>query len=275
MGMYKARNGKSLYRSQGSAPTVVHFFCSKRGHSGGFSLNEQLRLLRELQDVDLELKAIEADKERYPIEIRNLDEKLASEKEMLKERREKNELLEKERRQKEGDLELEQERMKRAQSKLYEVKTNKEYQALLTEIETLKEISSQREIEILEIMDEIDDVKKEYAKMEKELLEMEKKIGAEKKNLEENLGKVDGLLASKKRKRTMVAKKLRPELMTFYQTLREKRRTAVVPARFGACQGCNMKIPPQMFNEVQKNEAIIVCPSCNRILYWEDKTDYR
>ena len=238
-------------------------------------MNEQLRLLRELQDVDIELKAIEGDKERYPIEIRNLDEKLASEKEMLRERREKNELLEKERRQKEGDLELEQERMKRAQSKLYEVKTNKEYQALLTEIETLKEISSQREIEILEIMDEIDDVKKEYAKMEKELLEMEKKIGAEKKNLEENLGKVDGLLASKKRKRTMVAKKLRPELMTFYQTLREKRRTAVVPARFGACQGCNMKIPPQMFNEVQKSEAIIVCPSCNRILYWEDKTDYR
>jgi chromosome segregation ATPase len=189
MEMYEARNGKSLYRSQGSAPRVVHFFCSERGHSGGFSLNEQLRLLRELQDVDLELKAIQADKERYPIEIRNLDEKLALEKEMLRGRRERNESLEKERRQKEGDLELEQERMKKAQSKLYDVKTNKEYQALLAEIETLKEISSQREIEILEIMDEIDDVKREYAKMEKELLEMEKKIGAEKKNLEENLGK--------------------------------------------------------------------------------------
>ena len=238
-------------------------------------MNEQLRLLRELQDLDLDLKAIEADKERYPMEIKILDEKLASEKEMLRERREKSDLLEKERRQKEGDLELEQERMKRAQSKLYEVKTNKEYQALLAEIEALKEINSQREIEILEIMDEIDELKREYATMEKELLETEKRIGAEKKSLEENLGKVDGALASKKRKRTMVAKKLRPELMMLYQRLREKRRTAAVPARFGACQGCNMKIPPQMFNEVQKSEAIIVCPSCNRILYWEDKTDYR
>lgn len=254
---------------------MVHFFCAEKGHFGGFSLNEQLRLLRELQDVDLELKAIEADKERYPMEIKNLDEKLASEKEMFKKREERIELLEKERRQKEGDLELEQERMKKAQSKLYDVKTNKEYQALLVEIETLKEINSQREIEILEIMDEIDELKRKYGRMQKELQEMEERIGAEKKQLEESLGKVDGALASKKRKRTMVTKKLSTELIALYQTLKEKRRTAVVPARFGACQGCNMKIPPQMFNEVQKSEAIIVCPSCNRILYWEDKIDYR
>jgi predicted nucleic acid-binding Zn-ribbon protein len=254
---------------------MVHFFCAIEEHLGGFSLNEQLRLLRELQDVDLQLKAIEADKERYPMEMKNLDEKLASEKEMSKQKKERIELLEKERRQKEGDLELEQERIKKAQSKLYDIKTNKEYQALLTEIETLKEVDSQREIEILEIMDEIDELKKEYGGVEKALLEMEERIGAEKRQLEESLGEADSALATKKRKRTMITKKLSPELMGLYQTLKEKRRTAVVPARFGTCQGCNVRIPPQMFNEVQRNEAIIVCPSCNRILYWEDRIDYR
>ena len=238
-------------------------------------MNEQLRLLRDLQDVDLQLKAIEADKERYPMEMKNLDEKLASEKDMSKKKKERIELLEKERRQKEGDLELEQERIKRAQSKLYDIKTNKEYQALLTEIETLKEVDSQREIEILEIMDEIDELKKEYGGVEKALLEMEERIGAEKRQLEESLGKADSALATKKRKRTMITKKLSPELMGLYRTLKEKRRTAVVSARFGTCQGCNVRIPPQMFNEVQRNEAIIVCPSCNRILYWEDRIDYR
>jgi predicted nucleic acid-binding Zn-ribbon protein len=238
-------------------------------------LNEQLRLLRELQDVDLELKAIEADKERYPREIQNLDEKLAFETDTFTKRGERIELLERERRQKEGDVELEQERMRKAQSKLYEVKTNKEYQALLMEIETLKEINSQREIEILEIMDEIDQLKGEHRTMERELRELGERIGQEKKRLEESLGKVDGALATKKRKRTMVTKKISPELISLYQTLTQRRRTAVVPARFGTCQGCNMKIPPQMFNEVQRSEAIIVCPSCNRILYWEDKIDYR
>jgi hypothetical protein len=254
---------------------MVHFFCAIGEHLGGFSLNEQLRLLRELQDVDLQLKAIEADKERYPMEMKNLDEKLASEKETSKQKRERIELLEKERRQKEGDLELEQERIKKAQSKLYDIKTNKEYQALLTEIETLKEVDSQREIEILEIMDEIDELKKEYGGVEKALLEMEERIGAEKRQIEESLGEADSALATKKRKRTMITKKLPPELMDLYRTLKEKRRTAVVPARFGTCQGCNVRIPPQMFNEVQRNEAIIVCPSCNRILYWEDRIDYR
>ncbi len=238
-------------------------------------MNEQLRLLRELQDVDLQLKAIQADKERYPRELSTLDEQLVSEQEMSTRKKEKIELLEKERRQKEGDLELEQERIKRAQSKLYEVKTNKEYQALLTEIETLKEINSQREIEILEIMDEIDELKRQYGVVERELKEMEERIGAEKREIEESLGRVDGTLASKKRKRTMIMKKLSPELIGLYQTLKEKRRVAVVPARFGACQGCNVKIPPQMFNEVQRSEVIIVCPSCNRILYWEDRIDFR
>ena len=69
------------------------------------------------------------------------------------------------------------------------MKTNKEYQALLTEIETLKEINSQREVEILEIMDEIDELKKEYGRMGGELQEMEERIGAEKKRIEESLGK--------------------------------------------------------------------------------------
>jgi predicted nucleic acid-binding Zn-ribbon protein len=229
----------------------------------------------ELQDVDLQLKAIEADKERYPLEMKDLDEKLASEKDMSERKKERIEFLDKERRQKEGDLELEQERIKRTESKLYDVKTNKEYQALLTEIDTLKEINSQREIEILEIMDEIDELKREYGIVEKELLEMEERIGGEKKRFEESLGKLHGALASNKRKRTMIMKKLSPELIGLYQTLKEKRRTAVVPARFGTCQGCNVKIPPQMFNEVQRSEAIIVCPSCNRILYWEDKIDFR
>lgn len=238
-------------------------------------MNEQLNFLRQLQDIDLELKAIEADKERYPKEMKGLDGELASEKEMYRQQSEKIEVLERERRQKEGDLDLEQERIKRAESKLYEVKTNKEYQALLTEIETLKEINSQREVEILEIMDEIDELKKEYGRMGGELQEMEERIGAEKKRIEESLGKLDGALTGKKRKRTMVTKKLSPELTALYQTLKERRRTAVVPARFGACQGCNVRIPPQMFNEVQKNESIIVCPSCNRILYWEDRNEYR
>jgi len=155
-------------------------------------LNEQLRLLRELQDVDLELKAIEADKERYPREIENLDEKLAYERDTFTQRGERIELLERERRQKEGELELEQERMKKAQSKLYEVKTNKEYQALLMEIETLKEINSQREIEILEIMDEIDQLKGEHRTMERELLELGGRVGQETNHgNEKDLSRVD------------------------------------------------------------------------------------
>ena len=93
-------------------------------------MKEQLDLLWELQRIDLELKGIKESQEGYPKEIKRLDEKQKIEKEKIQKEREKIELLEKERRQKEGQLSLEQEKVKKTEGRMFEVKTNKEYQAL-------------------------------------------------------------------------------------------------------------------------------------------------
>ena len=77
--------------------------------------------------------------------------------------------MEKERRRKEGQLSLEQEKVKKTEGKMFDVKTNKEYQALLTEIDSLKGANSREEEEILQLLDEIDEVKKSLSKREKEI----------------------------------------------------------------------------------------------------------
>jgi predicted nucleic acid-binding Zn-ribbon protein len=233
-------------------------------------LRKQLELLWELQKIDLDLKSIKEEQDRYPKEIKKLDEKQNLEKERIQKERERIELLEKERRKKEGHLTLEQEKIKRAEGRMFEVKTNKEYQALLSEIDAIKEETSREEEEILQVMDEIDDLKKDLLKREKEMAVTLEKIEGERKVLQERMAQGDLIWKKQMERREVVSKQLESKLLKLYNTLKEKRQgVSVVSAKGETCQGCFVNVPPQMFIEVQKNNALIRCPNCNRILYWE------
>ncbi|NWF93935.1 MAG: hypothetical protein HXY46_13550 [Syntrophaceae bacterium] len=233
-------------------------------------MKEQLELLWELQRIDLSLKKIREERERFPREIKKLDERENIEKEKIQKEREKIEALEKERRQKERHLSSEQEKIKRAEGRMFEVKTNKEYQALLSEIEAIKEASSRQEEEILQILEEIDELKKDLSKREKEVTATIEKIEKEKRKIQEKMEQDDGLWKEQKERREALSKQLKSDLFKLYDTLKEKRQgIGVVNVKKETCQGCFVNIPPQMFIEVQKNNSLIRCPNCNRILYWE------
>jgi len=239
-------------------------------------LKEQLDLLWELQRIDLELRSIKDSQEGYPKEIKRLDEKQKIEKEKIQKDKEKIELLEKERRRKEGQLSIEQEKIKKTEGRMFEVKTNKEYQALLTEIETLKGANSREEEEILQLLDEMDELKKSLSKREKEIGATLAKIEGEKKILQEKMGRDQEILKRQMERRESVTKQLESTLYKLYNTLKEKRKgVGVVSVKQETCQGCFVNVPPQMFIEVQKNNTLIRCPNCNRILYWEGDGETR
>ena len=232
-------------------------------------MKEQLELLWELQTIDLDLKNIEEGRDRYPRELKRLDDKCQIEKERLQKEKEKVELLEKERRQKEGHLNSEQEKIKRTEGRMFEVKTNKEYQAFLTEIETIKESNSREEEGVLRLLDEIDEVKKNLSKKEKEVVLIVEKIEAEKKVIQEKMTRDDEGWKKQMARRETLTKQLKTNFFRLYNTLKAKRRDiSVVKVKDETCQGCFLNIPPQLFIEVQKNSALIQCPHCNRILYW-------
>jgi uncharacterized protein len=233
-------------------------------------LREQLELLWELQQIDLDLKAIEEGRNRHPKELHRLDEREKIEKEKIQNEKERIEALEKERRQKERQLSAEQEKIKRAEGRMFEVKTNKEYQALLSEIDASKEANNREEEEILKLLDEIDGLKKSLSKREKEASATFEKIEGEKKGFQEKMTHDDSTWRARMERREALSKQIDAELFRLYNTLREKRSgVGVVGVKQETCQGCFMNVPPQMFIEAQKNNALIRCPNCNRILYWE------
>jgi hypothetical protein len=233
------------------------------------TLKDQLDLLWELQQIDLALKTIQDGRDRYPKELKRLDEKHKIEKDRVQKEKEKVDLLEKERRKKEGLLSAEQEKIKRSEGRMLEIKTNKEYQAFLHEIEMIKDSNSREEEEILRLMEEIDEVKKGLSKREKEVAAVLEKIEAEKKAIQEKMVRDDTAWSQQKERREVLANQLESRLYRLYNTLKEKRQeVSVVRVTHETCQGCFLNNPPQMFIEVQKNSALIQCPHCNRILYW-------
>jgi len=233
-------------------------------------LRAQLELLWELQKIDLGLKSIQEEKDRYPTEMKKLDEKQKVETERIEKEKEKIESLEKTRRQKEGQLNLEQEKIKRAEAKMFEVKTNKEYQALLGEIDAIKGANSRMEEEILRVMDEIDELKKDLSKREKDVGATLEKIEAERKKLQQQMGHDEKVWEKQVERREALSKQIETKLVKLYNTLKEKRQgVGVVGVKRETCQGCFVNVPPQLFIEVQKNNALVRCPHCNRILYWE------
>ena len=232
-------------------------------------MKEQLELLWELQKIDLSLKNIKEQRDRFPKEMKMLDEKQNIEKERIQKEREKIELLEKERKQRESRLNLEQEKIKRAEGRMSEVKTNKEYQALLSEIDTIKKGISKEEEEILQVLDEIDELKKNLSKREKEMAIILEKIEVERKGLQERMAHDDLIWKRETERKELLSGQIEPKLFKLYSTLKDKRQgVGVVTVKKGTCQGCFVNVPPQMFIEVQKNNALIRCPNCNRILYW-------
>ena len=173
------------------------------------------------------------------------------------------------RRAEEKEVAAVQARLARYKDQLLEVKTNREYTAMLHEIETAQNDIRTREDRILEVMMESDELNASLKKSEGELKAAEKEVAAERAVLETEM---TGLQAEIDRttsdRQTLVAEIDRQVLLIFETTARGRKGVAVAEARDGLCTICHVRLRPQVFNEVRKNESIIQCDSCRRILYF-------
>jgi predicted nucleic acid-binding Zn-ribbon protein len=234
-------------------------------------VKDQLQLLWRLQTVDRQIEESQREISSYPAALERLQRMHEAQREREEEEKKKIEELERERMNKEGELEMERERIKRSQLKLLEIKTNKEYQALLQEIEGGTERNSQREEEIIVLLENIDQTKAAYANKLEQGRQENIQVEEETTEIKNRLAATEQAVIRNQQIREEIVRELDPELLRRYDTLKEKRNgIAVVLVKNEGCQGCFVNIPPQMYNEVQKHKEIIVCPNCNRILYWED-----
>jgi predicted nucleic acid-binding Zn-ribbon protein len=177
------------------------------------------------------------------------------------------------RRAEEKDVSTIQTRLAKYKDQLLEVKTNREYQAMLHEIETAQNEIKTREDSILVTMMESDDLAAEVKKTEAELKAVEKEVGAGRQVLEQEVSALEAELEKTARARAALTSEIdRGVLAIFEQVAKGRKGIAVSEAKDGMCTICHVRLRPQVFNEVRRNASIIQCDSCRRILYFVEQT---
>ncbi len=235
------------------------------------NLKSQIKILVQLQKIDSEIYALNEEKKAKPEEIKVIEASFEEKKKNLAALEKA--FLDAQKLKKDRELELstKEEATKKLQSQLYSLKTNKEYQAMLQQIEDSKADASLIEDKILESMDKIDMAKAEVDQEKQRLQGEEKVFSAEKAKVEARIKEIDARLAQLDAERKRITPEIDPKVLSQYERILANREgLAIVGADDNSCHGCNMFVPPQVINLIKMYEGIITCETCNRILYIQE-----
>lgn len=173
------------------------------------------------------------------------------------------------RREIEKDVAMHQGRLSKFREQAMAVKTNQEYHAIQKEIGFAQSEIKALEDKILELMLEADDFNAAVKRGDKALADEQKAIEADKKAMAAEHAQLTASLEKIKAERTDIAGKVdKSVLATFERVAKGRNGVAVAEARNEICTICHVRLRPQIFNNVRKNDSIIQCDSCQRILYF-------
>jgi len=235
----------------------------------------EIKKLVNLQKIDTQLYNLNREKIEKPKIIASLQNEFDQKKQILKEYEERSKSLLLKRKDKEGELTSKEEGIKKLQSKLYLLKTNKEYSAMLTEINGVKMDNSLLEEEIIKILEEQDDLKKDLEKQQSIIKEEDKKFDEQKQKINNRIKEIEVQTKDMESKRSNAIKEIDAKILSRYERIiKGKESLAIVKVENDSCQGCFMNVPPQVINEIKMNDKLIFCEMCARILYIpDDPTD--
>ncbi len=233
---------------------------------------ETLRKLVELQKFDNEIYTLNRELEEKPAALEILKQDFEAKKGKLKELEEQFKSVQVERNSLEGDLAVREEHLRKADGQLALLKTNKEYQAKITEIEGQKADKSMLEEKILLSYDKADQVKAFVDAEKKVVAQQEQAFQAEKKLVEDEVGVIQERVRVLKAEREKILPDMNKSVLLKYERILGSRNgLAVVPVKNQVCGGCFMNVPVQLINEIKKHEDMVYCELCTRIIYLEEE----
>jgi predicted nucleic acid-binding Zn-ribbon protein len=232
-------------------------------------LNPDLQHLIQLQDLDLAATGIRRRIADIPGAVAALDSRLSDRTATVSAIKNRMEACQAARREIDKELTAVQGRLSKYKGQLMEVKTNKEYQAMQHEIQAAEQLVRDQEDRLLERMEEQDGLAAELKTAEAALKAAQGEISAEKTVIEDERAVLDQALRKHEADRTALAARIAPAALALFERLSQHRKgIALSEARNGGCVQCNVRLRPQVFNEVRRMDALIQCDNCSRILYY-------
>lgn len=235
------------------------------------NIQEQINILVEVQDVEVEI--IQADRQVNALnnETATLDHAADEREAQVTAEKSALEDLRKSYRELESESKINAEMIVKSNDKLRAVKTNKEYQSILKEIEDIRKKNNAIEDHLLEQLEQIESAEAKIKAKETELSEFIQSCHDKRETLAVQTRREQEAVDTLNEKKKRISAKADPKMIIVLDDVKKKvRGMAVVPAKQAICMGCHMNIPAQLFNELQRFDELRFCPHCHRILYWEE-----
>lgn len=231
-----------------------------------------LKLLIDLQALDTRVAALESEAVRLPREIDALHAALTEAQKTVEAARGQLENARKVQRTKEHDLDDVNTKRAKSEARLWEVKTNEEYAAVLREIEEIKRQKTTVEEEILALMEAQERLVGEVREAEGRHRVREERARQDEVVIREKLERVEVELAGVREQRAALARGVAVPLLADYERILKARGGLAVAAvnSTSVCGGCRMSVRPQAILEIRSGIDLLRCESCGRFLYWQD-----
>ncbi|HEX4273859.1 MAG TPA: C4-type zinc ribbon domain-containing protein [Bryobacteraceae bacterium] len=204
-----------------------------------------------------------------PKHIAEIEKKLDSHQRRLEHDRAALSANQKDRKRLEGEIQSSEQKISKLKTQMMEAKTNDQYRAFQHEIDFCQQEIRKHEDRILELMTESDPLEKAVKTAEGALAAEKREVDSEKAKARERSAvdqkEIDGLLAERK----LILSEMTPRIASEYERIRKGRAgVAIAEVVRGRCSKCNILLRPQFLQELKRQDAVMVCESCKRMLYW-------
>lgn len=236
---------------------------------------EQMHLLIRLQVLDKTLFDLSQEKETIPGRLAELNRaEEAAKAELDVNQAELDELL-KRRKNLEEIADNARARLRRAENRLMGAKTSREYQAANAEIEDNKDALKDNDDQLLEVMERQEKLEAVVGALQKTFAQASAQANEQRAVLDKRYLDLEAETGRLQAKRGEIVGQVEAPLLKEYDFIRQRRDGVALSAvSQGICTVCHMIIPPQQYNELQRMDKIMSCPSCRRLIYWADAEEF-
>ena len=223
--------------------------------------------LLKLQEFDTVIREGEREARDIPARKQQETARLDAFKKRVEEAQRQLKACEAELKQQELEVKSRQEKINKLRQQQLELKSNKEFKAVETEVEVIEHDIGQLEDRQLGLMDKIDAARKSLGGEATSLKEQETSVLKDIKLLDERLAEMQVRLGKIKNERALAAKDVPAEFLQPYERVLAHKDLALVPLQNGVCGGCHMTLPPAVLHETRKRKALVSCGYCVSLLY--------
>lgn len=230
------------------------------------TVQDKLMALAELQKIDLESASLRKAAEVYPRQMAELERELGAARGAVEAERARLLDVERQRRTLEQNISDEKEKVKKWEGRLAEQRSTREYAALAREIDIAKKANTTMAEELVELGKGMATLRETVKQKEQEHVARVEGVAGKLAELRRQSDSFTAQVKGLDGQRAAAAAQVHPPLLQRYETVRRRRMPALVTVVSGTCQGCNMNVPPQLYNTLKTTLGTDICPSCHRII---------